>query len=182
MKPDSSHTPTVVDDPAVRAAENGAGATARPAKRFCASCGTSLDERTPAITRFGEPFCSEAHAETFVAGVRAARVRAVASAPATDAAHGEDQASTDTQPTGTAPRIWTDRLKKWGCWVAPLGLLLALPLVSSGGTAATAGSVLGFLVLVACPLAMFLMMRSMGNTNQGANMRHGKKDGSEKDD
>ncbi len=182
MTPDSSRTPTVVDDPAVRAAENGDGATARPAERFCAFCGTSLDERTPAITRFGEPFCADAHAEAFVAGVRAARVRAAASAAATDAARGEDQASIETPPAGTPSRSWTEWLKRWGCWLAPLGVLLALPLLSSGGIAATAGSVLGFLALLACPLAMLLMMRSMGNMNQGANMRHGKKDGGEKDE
>ncbi len=182
MKPDSSHRPTVVDDPAVRAAENGAGATTRPAARFCAFCGTSLDERTPAITRFGEPFCSDAHGEEFAQGVRAARVRAAASAAATDVAHGE--ASIDTQPAGPTVRTWTEWLKRWGCWLAPLGLLLALPLLSSGGIAAAAGSLLSVLALLACPLAMLLMMRSMGKMNQGqgANVRHGKKDGREKDE
>lgn len=45
MKPEGSHAPTVVGDPAVLTAENGAGATTRGAERFCAFSGGAPAER-----------------------------------------------------------------------------------------------------------------------------------------
>ncbi len=147
--------------------------------RYCAFCGVDVNECGPAAERFGEPFCSEAHAEEFVRGVRAAWVRATASsmraavAPATT---GEVEAPAGTQPAGPVRQGWTDRLKKWGCWAAPLGLLLALLLVSSGsGVAAAAGSLLSVLALLACPLAMCLIMRSMGTMNHGQHVNQDRK-------
>ena len=46
--------------------------------RHCAYCGHALAGDAPVIERFGEPFCSEPHAEEFTAGVRAARMQAAA--------------------------------------------------------------------------------------------------------
>jgi len=47
-------------------------------ERYCAFCGE--EAKGLAIERFGEVFCSEAHAEQFVKEVRAARVQAAAAA------------------------------------------------------------------------------------------------------
>lgn len=46
--------------------------------RHCAYCGHPLAHDLLAPERFGEPFCSESHAEEFVTGVRAARIKAAA--------------------------------------------------------------------------------------------------------
>lgn len=123
--------------------------------RHCAYCGHALAGDAPAIERFGEPFCSEPHAEEFTAGVRAARM----------------QAAARNDPPGTACALsaagragWLDMLKRAACWGAPLLLLLAIPLIWSGGWAATGGSLLSVLAVVACPLGMYFMMRSMGST------------------
>jgi hypothetical protein len=127
--------------------------------RHCAYCGHAVTGEAPAIERFDEQFCSEAHAEEFVAGVRAARIQAAARAetPATACA---------LAPAGQ--RTWKDYLKRGACWGAPLLLLLAIPLFWSGNAAAaTGGSVLGVLALLACPLGMFFMMRAMGNMSHG---------------
>jgi hypothetical protein len=40
--------------------------------------GLAVSDDMPSIERFGERFCSEAHAEEFAAGVRAARMQAAA--------------------------------------------------------------------------------------------------------
>ena len=135
--------------------------TATQAQGHCGYCGRAVPGDTPAIERFGERFCSAAHADEFTASVRAARIEA--------AARGE------TQPTACAlapagARTWKDYLKKGACWGAPLMLLLAIPLLWSGNTvAATGGSVLSVLALLGCPLGMFFMMRAMGGgMNHGA--------------
>ncbi len=145
--------------------------------RYCAFCGVTVGEHGPATEPFGEPFCSEAHAEEFVESVRAARVQAAASsvqvaAPSEVAAEMEAGAAEEPagtiRSTGASQPTWTDRLKKWGCWGAPLLLLLALPLVNSGGGVATAaGSLLSVLALLACPLGMYFMMRSMASMSRG---------------
>ena len=59
---------------------------------------------------------------------------------------------------------WRDLLKRAACWVAPVLLLLAIPLIWSGGWAAAGGSLLSVLAVLACPLGMYFMMRSMGST------------------
>ncbi len=128
-------------------------------ERHCAYCGHAVIHDAPEIERFGERFCSGAHAEAFAAGVRAARIRAAArreSAP---------EARTRT-PTG--PRTWKESVKRAACWGAPLLVLFAIPLFWSGSaTAATGGSILSVLALLACPLGMFFMMRAMGSMNRG---------------
>src|SRR5437016_10646321 len=70
--------------------------------RHCAYCGHAVTDDAPMIERFGERFCSEAHAEEFTADVRAARIHAAA--------------RTDAAPTSCAmppadQRTWKDYLK-----------------------------------------------------------------------
>ena len=129
------------------------------AQRHCANCGQAVPNDTPAIERFGEQFCSAGHADEFTASVRAARIEAAA------------RTETPTTACAMAPggtRSWTDYLKKGACWGAPLLLLLAIPLFWSGNAvAATGGSLLSVLALIACPLGMFFMMRAMGGMNHG---------------
>jgi len=126
-------------------------------KRHCGYCGLAVRDDMPAIKRFGEQFCSEVHAEEFVTGVRNARMHA--------AARTETGSSSCALPS-TGQRSWKDYLKRGACWGAPLLLLLAIPLFWSGNaTAATGGSILSALALLACPLGMYFMMRAMGNMN-----------------
>jgi hypothetical protein len=125
----------------------------------CAYCGLAVNDDMPPTERFGERFCSEAHAEDFASGARAARMRVAAqsgSAPASCAMAAAGQ------------RTWKDYLKRGACWGAPLLLLLAIPLFWSGSAAAaTGGSILSALALLACPLGMYFMMRAMGGMNHG---------------
>ena len=123
--------------------------------RHCAYCGQTVTGDAPAIERFGEPFCSEVHAEESAAGVRAARMQAAARTEAPSMACALPAAG---------QRTWKDYLKRGACWGGPLLLLLALPLFWSGNAAAAAGgSLLSVLALLACPLGMFFMMRAMGS-------------------
>ncbi|MGH7392344.1 MAG: DUF2933 domain-containing protein [Candidatus Rokuibacteriota bacterium] len=145
-----------------------------PATRInphCAYCGHPIPDATEAPERFGERFCSEAHADEFAAGVRSARIEAAARAEARAEAvsNGASQAASHGQPAGQQKKSWTDQLTRWACWGAPVLLLLALPLLWSGnGLAAAGGSLLGVLALLACPLGMFFMMRAMGNMQRGS--------------
>ena len=136
---------------------------ATAAGRHCAYCGHALTDEGPVIERFGERFCSETHAEEFAAGVRAARMQAVA----------------PTEPGATAcalapagQRTWKDYVKRGACWAAPLLVVLAIPLFWSGNAAAaTGGSILSVVGLLACPLGMYFMMRAMGNMDHGGQPR-----------
>ena len=130
------------------------------APSHCAYCGLPIDDEAAAPSRFGERFCSEGHADEFAAGVRAARIGA--------AARREDGDARATPTDGTARALlsaghrgWRDSLKRAACWGAPVLLLLAIPLLWSGGWAAAGGSLLSVLALLACPLGMYFMMRSM---------------------
>ena len=125
--------------------------------RHCAYCGHALADDTPVIERFGEPFCSEPHAEEFTAGVRATRMQAAARS---------DSPGTACALSPAARPGWRGLLKRAACWGAPVLLLLAIPLIWSGGWAATGGSLLSVLALLACPLGMYFMMRSMGSMHQ----------------
>ena len=125
----------------------------------CAYCGDGIPAQAGADERFGERFCSEAHAAAFAEGVRAQRIAAVA--------RREDaQGAACAAPTAV-PQGWADRLKRAACWGAPLLLLLAIPLLASGGALAAAGSVLSLLAVLACPLGMYFMMRAMGGMQHG---------------
>jgi len=127
--------------------------------RHCAYCGLSL-EAVDSPERFGERFCSDAHAEQFAIGVRAARMQVAARATAVPATQPPDSASACALPVAGLRR-WTDYAKRAACWGAPLLVLLALPLIWTGGWAAAGGSLLSVAGLLACPLAMYFMMRGM---------------------
>src|SRR5438093_10254561 len=124
-------------------------------KRHCAYCGLAVRDDMPAIKRFGEQFCSEVHAEEFVTGVRNARMHAAART---------ETASRSCALPSTGQRSWKDYLKRGACWGAPLLLLLAIPLFWRGNaTAATGGSILSALALLACPPRLYFMVRAVGN-------------------
>lgn len=140
--------------------------------RDCAYCGVAVRDDTPPIERFGERFCSEAHAEEFAAGVRTARMQAAAR---------RETAPMSCALSSTGQRSWKDYLKRGACWAAPLLLLLAIPLFWSGSAAAaTGGSILSALAFLACPLGMYFMMRAMSNMNHGA-QGHAKDDAGKPD-
>jgi hypothetical protein len=129
----------------------------------CAYCGHRIDGDAPLRERFGERFCSEAHAEQFAEGVRAARMEAASRPEASGTA-------CSLPPAGQ--RTWTDYLKRGACWGAPLVLLLAIPLLWSGSAwGAASGSLLSLFAVLACPLGMYFMMRAMSN------MSHDRRDG-----
>lgn len=118
---------------------------------YCTYCGMPLEDGRAAAERYGEPFCSDAHAKQFTEGVRAARMKEAAVRENTSAACAM-----------SGDRTWTGRLKRAACWGAPLLLLLAIPLFWSGNAVAAAGgSLLSVLAALACPIGMFFMMRAM---------------------
>ncbi len=132
-------------------------------QKHCAYCGRPIPDEASAPERF----CSEAHAEEFVEGVRAARLKAAARAePAPAQTRESPTVSCAMPPVGQ--RTWGDYLKRAACWGAPLLMLLAIPLIWSGGWAAAGGSLLSVLALVACPLGMYFMMRAMGGMQHGS--------------
>lgn len=131
-----------------------ANETVTRSDRHCAYCGHTLADDAPAVERSGEPFCSEPHAEEFAAGVSVARMLAAAR---TDSKGSACAVSPAGRPA------WRDLLKRAACWGAPVLLLLAIPLIWSGGWAATGGSLLSVLAVLACPLGMYFMMRGMGS-------------------
>jgi hypothetical protein len=133
--------------------------------RHCPVCGVEVSSSTD--TRFGEAFCSATHAEEFIEKVRAARVQAAAAlavqAPEPEVRHPE------TCVVGAATRPdWKRYVKMGACVGAPL---LALVFLAGGGGAVlgAAGALLPILALLACPLAMYFMMRSMSKMGQKEN-------------
>ena len=135
---------------------DGAGAPdAKPGERYCAQGGHQADPEAQTVERFGEAFCSEAHAQDFVQAVRAARVQAAAGAQTA-----VERSAVPGEST-PQPRDWKASIGKALCWGAPL---LVVAFVLAGGTGAlvgAAGSLLPVLALLACPLGMYFMMRSM---------------------
>jgi hypothetical protein len=121
----------------------------------CAYCGHAIAGDLGAPARFGEHFCSEEHAEEFVARVRAARIEAAANLGGN---RSEDQGGRSVAP---GQQSWRDALKRSACWAAPVLLLLAVPLFWSGGWGAAGGSILSAIAFLACPLGMYFMMRGM---------------------
>ena len=124
--------------------------------KHCAYCGRSLNDPAVAPERFGERFCSGDHAEQFTADVRAARIQLAASR------------MPPMQPPSAAsdcplPRRWTGSAKRVACWGGPLLAVVAIALVWGGGWAATGGSLLSVAAALACPTAMYFMMRGMSN-------------------
>ena len=166
--------PTAVGEPPTPAARDHAAGLDRPPARYCAFCGTELPDRGAVAERFGEPFCSEAHADEFASGVCAARVQA--------AARGDGEGPAAPPPAeATTSTSWTRRLATWSCWAAPLLVLAVLFLASGGGggSAVTVGAVLSVLAALACPVAMLLMMRGMGSMQHGNVTQADAKDTSE---
>lgn len=134
---------------------------ARPAApSHCGFCGRPITDGV-ASDRFGERFCSETHADEFATGVRAARIDAAARRVDVD-----DRPTTACSVLPAGQQGWRSRLKRAACWSAPLLLLLAIPLFWAGGWAAAGGSLLSVLALLACPLGMYFMMRSMSGMQQ----------------
>src|SRR5213593_1318683 len=130
--------------------------------RHCAYCGHTITDEVVAPERFGERFCSEAHAEEFVVGVRAARMQAAARPEKTEL-HSAPKGGACALAS-LAQRGWSAYLKRSACWGAPVLLLVALPLIWSGGWVAAGGSLLSVLALLACPVGMYFMMRGMVST------------------
>lgn len=144
-------------------ANNGAGPEPT-APRYCAFCGMEVDDCADARERFGEVFCSQAHADEFAWGVRAARGQAAAAAAVRPEVEGP---RAEAAPPGPAkPRDWKMALKMAVCCGAPLLALVAL----AGGGGALLGAAQGLLpllLLLACPLGMFFMMRGMSKGGHG---------------
>jgi hypothetical protein len=134
------------------------------AARHCAFCGQAVVDAAGVPERFGEAFCSEAHADEFATGVRAARVQLAAAMDVAPTA----KAATSTAPAAPAKSGHLKMALTMGaCCIAPL--LVAV--VFAGGASAVYGAAAGVLPLLAglaCPLGMFFMMRAM--------MKHGKGD------
>ena len=150
--------------------KDGEGASdTKPAERHCALCGQQARLEGTTIERFGEAFCSDAHAQDFVHAVRAARVQAAAGA--------RTAVERAAVPAEAAPqhRAWKAYLGKALCWGAPL---LVVAFVLAGGTGAlagAAGALLPVLALLACPLGMYFMMRSMSKTGHDRGDKGGQK-------
>ena len=141
-----------------------------PRERYCAVCGQALTLTGAPIERFGEPFCSEAHAEAFVEAVRAARVQAIAATPPTS------EGARSPEAWRPPARVsWKASVGRALCWGVPL--LAVVFLLAGGGTAlGAAGGFLPVLAALACPLGMFLMMRAMATMGdaKGRDAGHGK--------
>ena len=142
--------------------DNGAPSHVTEAAGYCATCGTRLPPDGPPVERFGEAFCSDADAEAFVRDVRAARVQAVVVRAGGEIA---------TSNAGAAGRPgWRVRLGKALCWGGPVLALVALGVFALGGGGAVFGAAavaLPWLAVLACPVGMYLMMRSMARTGHG---------------
>lgn len=104
---------------------NGSPPPAKAELAYCAFCGEEVGEGVP--ERFAERFCSEAHAEEFVRGVRAARVEAAAVAPGAEAERVEAG-----QSNAATSGSWKQALKMATCCGAPM---LALVVLAGGGGA-----------------------------------------------
>lgn len=153
---------------ATEAATNGRD-PGRGEATHCGFCGVDLDAANPVARRFGETFCSEAHADAFVSEVRAARaqVAALAGPAATDgggaAEGGQDKAAAGRWDLKRA-------LKLAACCGLPI--LAVVFLAGGGGALLGAGAaILPVLALLACPLGMFFMMRGMANHGKGESGR-----------
>lgn len=144
---------------------NGDGTPMTQAATYCTHCGTELVDPATA-RRFGEPFCSEAHADAFATEARAARVAAAALAESPGRDAGAVQAGDDLQKSGTGGWSFRRLLKLAACCGAPL--LAVVFLAGGGGALLGAGAAaLPYLALLACPLAMFFMMRAMRHHGEG---------------
>ncbi|MFQ5828433.1 MAG: DUF2933 domain-containing protein [Candidatus Methylomirabilia bacterium] len=117
---------------------------------------TSGDEAAP-LNRTGAP--NGKTAEEFVKEGWAAPIQAAANAvqPSTT------EIERPQRPGAATTEQWKHHLKMAACCGAPL---LALVILAGGGGAllGAAGALLPFLVLLACPVGMYFMMRSRSST------------------
>ena len=128
---------------------------------YCPVCG--IEVFSPVEVRFGEMFCSQSHADEFVEKVQAVRIQAAAALA--------EQPAPSVAST-SKPRDWKHYVKAGVCVGAPLLALLVL--VGGGGAVlGAAGALLPVLALLACPLAMYFLMRSMSRTGEHP---HGKEE------
>ncbi len=123
----------------------------------CPVCG--IEVASPAEIRFGEALCSPTHADEFVEKVRAARVQA-ATALAVQASTAEARHPETSVAAAPVQPAWKRYLKMGACVGAPL-LALAFLVGGGGAVLGAAGALLPILAFLACPLAMYFMMRSM---------------------
>jgi len=131
-------------------------------ERYCPDCGKEVLDHS--LKRFGEYFCSEAHVAEYAREVRA-RVGKEQVAVAEKGAVQPDGTETTAAEKGGLSRL----LKLGACCAAPiLALIILVPLLRGGttGLGAVAGNVLYFAALLACPLGMYFMMRSMHRTQE----------------
>lgn len=122
-------------------------------EHYCPICG--MDASNPTLKRFGEYFCSEAHVAEYAREVRARTQEAAARSVEDVQNDGQEQPK-----QGGLSRL----LKLGACCAAPiLALVILVPLLGGGTTGLTAigGSLFYFAALLACPLAMYFMMRNM---------------------
>jgi len=140
----------------------------RKGSEYCPVCGVKVS--SSAEVRFGEAFCSLPHAEQFVKEVREARVQA-ALARAVQDGQVEAQEPGAALACALPQRGWRRYLKTGVCVGAPL---LALVFLVGGGSAVlgAASALLPILALLACPLAMYFMMRSMANMGEHQNSQN----------
>lgn len=124
----------------------------------CPICGRDGE---PSLRRFGYLFCSEDHVDQYASERRARAYLAGAGAPAVEP-------KGPGTPAGMACGTGTKGgLRKMGwCLAGGAGVLVALPLLASGGLAAAAGSALSVAAVLACPIGMYFMMRGMMKMNQ----------------
>jgi len=127
---------------------------------YCPICGKNGDT---GLGRFGQLFCSEAHVAQYASERRAQTDGATTSLVTVDAKN-QGNEGTPAMACGIATK---GGLRKMGwCLAGGVGLLIALPLIASGGVAAAAGSLLTVAAFLACPIGMYFMMRGMMKTNQ----------------
>ncbi len=140
--------------------------------QHCPVCGVEVS--SPADTRFGEAFCSATHSDEFVEKVQAAKIQAAA-ALAVRALEPEARHPETSAPGAPMPPTWKRYVKMGACVGAPL---LALVFLAGGGGAVlgAAGALVPILVFLACPIAMYFMMRSMPKMEHKENARDKGKD------
>ncbi|MBI1727239.1 MAG: DUF2933 domain-containing protein [Candidatus Rokubacteria bacterium] len=131
-------------------------------RAYCGFCGIDLASEAIPSRQFGLPFCSEVHAEVFAREVRAARVAGVAAA-----GNGGERQSVGAPDRAHGKRWDLKRLLKLAaCWILPI--LAVVFLAGDGAALLGAGAAaLPVLAVLACPLAMFFLMRAMAGHEDG---------------
>jgi hypothetical protein len=130
-------------------------------RTYCPICG--MDAADPSLKRFEKYFCSEAHVAEYARELRAkqaAEPTAIVPGAGTEASPPQAMGRVDVQAQQKKTGIG-GFLKMAACCGGMLLLLPALGLVNLGGVAAVGGSLLSLVAVLACPIGMYLMMRTM---------------------